>query len=111
MDFGKGIALGVALSMTLAIALLAYEFRGMAGVYADFGSPQLPLLTRATIAGAWLVGMPVAGAAGCIALFVIRPRSLMPYVALAVVLTVVAVLTWYGPRLPIFELAGNIKAD
>jgi hypothetical protein len=34
-----------------------------------------------------------------------------PYLVLAALLVAAAVLTWFGPRLPIFELAGNIKAD
>jgi hypothetical protein len=109
MDFGKGIALGFAIAMTLVIAVIAFELRGMGQIYADIGDIQLPALTRMTLAGAWLVGAPLGGAAACLGLFLTRPKASWPYIALAVALVVVAVLTWYGPRLPIFELAGNIK--
>jgi hypothetical protein len=111
MDFGKGIALGIAISMTLIIAVIAFELPDMGQIYGDIGNVQLPLLTQITITRAWLVGVPLAGAAACTGLFVSRPRSLVPYLALAALLVVAALLTWYGPRLPIFELAGNIKAD
>jgi hypothetical protein len=111
MDFGKGIALGISIAMTLVIGLLAFELRDIGRTFADFGDVRLPLVTRVTISHAWLFGTPAAGTATCAALFVRRPASLVPYIAVAVLLVVVAVLTWYGPRLPIFELAGNIKAD
>ena len=110
-DFGKGIALGIAVATTLVIAVIAFELRGMGQAYAEFGHVDLPALTRMTVGAAWLVGAPLAGAVVCTALFVRRPASLVPYVVVAVLLVVAAVLTWYGPRLPIFELAGNIKAD
>lgn len=111
MDFAKGIVLGFSIATTLVIALLAFELAPMGTILRDFGNVELPLLTKMTVAGAWLVGVPVAGAVACAALFVRRPASLVPYVVVAILLFVAAVLTWYGPRLPIFELAGNIKAD
>jgi hypothetical protein len=111
MDFGKGVALGIAIAMTLVIGLLSFELRGMGQIYADIGDVKLPLLTQMTLARLWLVGVPLAGAAACTGLFVSRPKSSVPYIALAVLLVAAAVLTYYGPRLPIFQLAGNIKAD
>jgi hypothetical protein len=111
MDFGKGVALGISISMTLVIGLMAFELRGMGQIYSDIGPMKLPLLTQLTLATAWLVGVPLGGAAACLGLFLSRPRSPVPYIALAVGLVVAAVLTYYGPRLPIFQLAGNIKAD
>jgi hypothetical protein len=111
LDFRKGFALGIAVGMTVIMALLAHEARGMARMFADMGSPHLPLLTRATLSGVWLIGVPLGGAAASAMLWFLRPRSLVPYIVVALVLLVAVVLTWYGPRLPIFELAGNIKAD
>jgi hypothetical protein len=111
MERGKGVALGIAIAMTSVIALLAFELRGIGAMYADFGNTRLPLLTQITISAAWRVGAPVVGAAACAGLWFRRPPSLVPYVVVAVLLVATAVLTWYGPRLPIFELTGNIKAD
>jgi hypothetical protein len=111
MEFGKGIALGVAAAMTIVVGLLAYELRGMGEMYRGFGDVALPVLTRMTIAAAWLIAVPLVGVAACVGLFVSRPRRLAPYVVLAIVMTAAAVLTWYGPRLPLFALAGNIQAD
>lgn len=110
-DFTKGAALGVAAAMTIVVGLLSYELRGMGRMYTEFGDVSLPLLTRMTVAAAWLIATPLVGAVACVGLFIARPRPLVPYVALAVVMTVAAVLTWYGPRLPLFALAGNIQAD
>jgi hypothetical protein len=105
----RAIALGIAAAMVLLQALFALELRGVRSVYADFGELTLPLLTRITISVAWLAGATLAGVATVSVMVVFRPARTWPYVALAGVLAVVAALTWYGPRLPIFELAGNIK--
>jgi hypothetical protein len=105
----RAIALGIAAAMVLLQALFALELRGVRGMYADFGELTLPLLTRITISVGWLAGATLAGVATVSAMVVFRPVRVWPYVALAVVLAVVAALTWYGPRLPIFELAGNIE--
>jgi hypothetical protein len=105
----RGIALGIAAAMVLLQGLFACELRGIRAMYADFGELTLPLLTRITVSTAWLVGAPLGGAAAVGALLVLRPARTWPYAALAVTLAVVAALTWYGPRIPIFELAGNIK--
>jgi hypothetical protein len=110
-EFGKGVLLGVAIAAVAVTTLLAIEFRDLLGMYADFGSAKLPVLTRATLSVVWLVGAPLAGAAACTVLAVRRPRPLVPYVVVAVLGVAAAVITWYGPRLPIFELAGTIKAD
>jgi hypothetical protein len=111
MDLAKGIGLGFAMAMVVVLAFLAIEFRGYGPIYADMGDVQLPVLTALTILPVWLIGAPIGGAAACAALLLKRPRSLTPYVVVAVLLVVAVVLTWYGPRLPIFSLAGNIKAD
>lgn len=110
--FGHGIFVGFCGFVALLELALGFELRGMRDVYADFGKDiALPLLTQLTIHPVWLYGMPVAGATTVIALAARRPRSLVPYVAVAVVLVVAAAMTWWFPRAPIFALAGNIKAD
>jgi hypothetical protein len=109
MDFGKGFTLGIAVAMTILVGMLAYELRDMASIYRDIGNIPLPVLTQLTISKAWLVGAPAAGLAASIGLFARRPRPLAPYVLLAFVMTVVALLTWFCPRLPIMQLAGSIK--
>ena len=109
--FGHGIFVGFCGFVTLLQLALGFELRDMRDIYKDFGSVALPLLTQLTIHPVWLFGMPVAGATAVIALAARRPRSLVPYVAIAVVLVVVAAMTWWFPRAPIYALAGNIKAD
>ncbi len=108
--FGRGIALGFAIASTLVFAWAAYEMRSMEAMFRDFGSSAtLPALTRFVIHRAWLVGGPIVSAAVVGALGVRRPSSFAPYVVAAAAIAAAAVLTWYGARLPIFELAGNIK--
>ncbi len=107
--FARGVALGVAATCTVLFAIVAYELRFMEGMYKDFGNAQLPWLTRLTIRPSWLLGGPIAAGAIVGALAARRPASLAPYVATAVLVALAVVLTWFGARLPIFELAGNIK--
>jgi hypothetical protein len=105
----RAIALGIAAAMVLLQAVFAFELRDVRGMYADFGDLTLPLLTRITISVAWLASATLAGVATVGAMVVFRPLRTWPYVLLAVALAVVAALTWYGPRLPIFELAEKIE--
>ena len=72
---------------------------------------KLPLFTRITISPAWMWGTPLLGVAITAALLVKRPRSYAVYVAAALVLVVVAGLTYWYPRAPIYALAGNISAE
>ena len=77
-------------------------------LYADFGSP-IPVLTKITISLAWQLGVPVVGVLAIGALVVKRPRSMVPYVAAAVVFAAAATATYWLPMMPIAQLAGQIK--
>lgn len=107
-SFGHGIAIGVALTAVLVhIALV-----GLAGnwtkLYADFGS-EIPVLTKITISLPWQLGVPVLGVLAIGALVLRRPRSLVPYVAAAVLFALAATATYWLPTLPIAELADQVK--
>lgn len=110
--FLHGVFAGYAGFVVLAQLVLGAAFPDLRAMYHDMAPDiRLPLLTRITIHPAWLWGAPAVGVALIAGLLVKRPRSLAAYIAVAVVLTVVAFLTWWYPRAPIFALAGNIKAD
>ncbi len=104
-SFGHGIAIGVAaVSVLVHIALV-----GLTGnwekLYRDFGEARLPLVTKITISMPWQLGVPVLGVLAIGVLVVRRPRSLVPYVAVAIVFALVAVATYWCPMLPISQLA------
>ena len=109
--FARGVALGLAIASTLAFGLVAYEVRFFEAMYRDMGNGRLPGLTRLVLGSIWHVGGPLVSAALVAVLAYRRPASLVPYITVLVAVTAAAVVTWYAIRLPIFELAGNIKAD
>jgi hypothetical protein len=109
--FWHGVFTGFAGFLVLVQLAFASQLGDLGGMYRDFGDVKLPLLTRITIHPAWMWGTPLLGVAAVSALLVKRPRSYAIYVAVAVVLTVVAVATYWFPRAPIYALAGNISAD
>lgn len=109
--FWHGVFAGFAGFVVLVQLTFAAELGDLAGMYRDFGSVELPLLTRITIHPAWLWGAPLAGAAAVTALLVKRPRSLALYIAVALAILVAAAASYYYPRAPIYALAGNISAE
>ncbi|MEO8548508.1 MAG: hypothetical protein ABI678_00975 [Kofleriaceae bacterium] len=109
-SFGHGLAVGFALCAVLVHIALVGLAGNWAKVYEDMGA-KLPLMTRVTTSIAWQLGVPVVAALGLGALILRRPRSSIPYVAAAVVLTLAAACTYWFPTAPIGELAGNIRAD
>ncbi len=109
---------GIAIFLTgvLAAALLAFPlvvapaFRNM---FADFGSGPLPLLTRWSLSG-WFPGalgaLVLSGPVlGCIPAVPLRYRRRV-LVATFVVGCASVALCVTGVYLPVFELAGKIKA-
>jgi hypothetical protein len=110
-SFGHGIAVGFATcSLLVHIALVGLS-NDLAGMYRDLGTTQLPAMTRLSISTPWQLGVPVTGMLAIAALVLRRPRSLGPYVAVAVLCAVAAICTYWFPTAPIGELAGNIRAD
>jgi len=108
-SFGHGIAVGgaiVALLMHIALVGLAGNWEKL---YRDFGEARLPLVTKITISLPWQLGVPVIGVLVIGVLVMRRPRSLIPYVAAAIVFALAAVATYWLPMLPITQLAGQIK--
>jgi hypothetical protein len=68
-------------------------------------------MTRLTLSTPWQLGVPVIGLVAVALLVIRRPRSLLPYIAVAVLCTLAAASTYWFPTAPIGELAGNIRAD
>jgi hypothetical protein len=96
--------LAVTLQAWLATALEA--FRGM---YADFGTKQLPLVTRIALSPAWRYGAPIAIAA--LLVLAIAKRRAHPRLPIAVALIAITTLvgTYAAAEWPVFQLAGNIQ--
>jgi hypothetical protein len=109
--FGHGVFAGFCGFVVLVQLAFASQLADVAEMYRDFGDVKLPLLTRITISPAWMWGTPLVGIAVVAALLAKRPRSYVPYVVAAVALVIVAAVTYWFPRAPIYALAGNISAD
>lgn len=109
--FWHGVFAGFCGFIALVQLALASQLHDVAAMYRDFGNVELPLLTRITTHAAWLWSTPLLAVAAVAALLVKRPRSFVPYVTVAVVLVLVAAVTYWYPRAPIYALAGNISAD
>jgi hypothetical protein len=109
--FGHGVFAGFCGFIVLVQLALASQLADLESMYRDFGTVKLPLLTRITISPAWMWGTPLLGMGLVAALLVKRPRSYAYYVAAALVLAIVAGVTYWYPRAPIYALAGNISAD
>jgi hypothetical protein len=108
--FKHGVFAGFAGFIVLVQLSFAIEFSDLGAMYRDFGNVHLPLLTRITIHPAWMWGAPLLGVAGVATLLIKRPRSLVPYVAVATLVLLAAAASYYYPRAPIYALAGNISA-
>ena len=107
-SFGHGIAVGVAISAVLvhiAFVALGGDWQKL---YADFGAP-VPLMTRITISVPWQLGVPVAGSVMIGALILKRPRGLVAYATIAVLLVIACGFTIVFPSAPLTALANNIK--
>jgi hypothetical protein len=109
--FGHGVFAGFCGFVVLLQLAFASQLSDVAAMYRDFGDVKLPLLTRITISPVWMYSTPLLGIAVMAALLVKRPRSYAIYAAVALVLVVVAAVTYWYPRAPIYALAGNISAD
>jgi hypothetical protein len=110
-SFGHGIAVGCAICAVLVHVGLVGLSGSLAGMYRDFGTRELPAMTRLTLSVSWQLGVPVVGLLLIAGLVVRRPRRLAIYVAVVVVLVAAAACTYWFPEAPIRELAGNIRAD
>jgi hypothetical protein len=110
-SFGHGIAVGFATCALLVHIALVGLSSNWSAMYRDFGNVTLPPMTRLAISTPWQLGVPVIGLLAIAVLVVRRPRSLAPYLAVAVLCTLAAACTYWFPTAPITELAGNIRAD
>ncbi|MBV8762554.1 MAG: hypothetical protein JO257_35040 [Deltaproteobacteria bacterium] len=101
--FVHGALAGIALAATAAHVWLAVMLAPLRDAYRDMGG-GVPFV----LAGWWRWGVPVAGALALAVLFVRRPRSLVPYAVLAVLLISAAIATWRIAYAPLDSLASNI---
>lgn len=108
--FGHGIAVGFALCAVMVHIALVGLTGNWLTVYDEMHA-KLSLMTRLTTSVAWQLGVPVVAAALLGGLILRRPRSLIPYLVVAVACTAAAACTYWFPTAPINELAGNITAD
>jgi hypothetical protein len=106
--FAHGIAVGIALAAIGVHLVLVAAGGDWSAVYRDMGSHQIPLLTRISLSSAWQLGVPLVGGLALGTLIVRRPRPIAIYIAVAAVLVVAAVITWWYPTAPLRELAGNV---
>jgi hypothetical protein len=109
-SFADGVITGIAAAAVLVQLFLAWELGSFSRMYKDFGG-QLPAATRLVLTSGWRLGLPGVGAAAIAALIVRRPRASWPYVVVALVIVAATLATWWFARMPLYELAGNIRAD
>ena len=92
-------------------AVLLAPLRDMYDDVSEVDGERIPALTHLVVHPAWLWGVPIAGAALCVALYVRRPRRVGPYAASALLLVTTLVATWVLSQTPARELANTIKLD
>jgi len=104
-SFGHGIAVGVAISAVLVHIAFVAIGGDWQKLYADFGAP----VPRITISAPWQLGVPVVGSLLIGALILKRPRGLLAYATVAVLLVIACGCTIVYPTAPLTALANNIK--
>jgi hypothetical protein len=107
-SFGHGIAVGVAISAVLVHVAFVALGGDLQKLYADLGA-AVPLMTRITISVPWQLGVPVVGSVLIGALILKRPRGMVAYATIAVLLVLACGFTIVFPNAPLTTLANNIK--
>lgn len=95
---------GLAVTLQAWLAVQLDAFRGM---YADFGAPDLPLVTRIALSPIWRYGAPIAIAA-LIGFAMAKRHTRMP-IAVALIAVATLVGTYMAAQWPVLQLAGNIQ--
>ena len=109
-SFFDGVVTGVAAAAVLVQLFLAWELASFREMYKDLGG-QLPAATRLVLTSAWRWGVPAAGLVAIVVLVVRRPRAAWPYLVVALVIVAATFATWWLARMPVYELAGAIRAE
>jgi hypothetical protein len=110
-SFVHGALAGVSAAAVLAHVWLAIQLAPVLDMYKQMGSADVPGLRAAVfvLRPAWLWGVPAVGLVALVGLLVRRPRTLIPYAVLAVLLIAAAIGTWHFAYAPMNELAANIQ--
>ncbi len=103
-SFFHGALAGIAIAAVVAQVWLAVQLAPLRGAFQDMASKE-PFVLRPW----WLWGVPGAGAAAVAALMVLRPRRVVGYVLVAVLLVGLAIATWHLAYAPLYQLADEIK--
>lgn len=103
----RGLLLGFAAATAVMHMLLLHDRSSLLTAYREFQAP-LPAITRITLTGYWYWGVPIACFIALAALSRAQPRSLIPYIASALMFAAALISTWYFPTAPFRQLAGNI---
>ena len=109
--FWHGVFAGFCGFVVLVQLAFASRLADYASLYREYGDVKLPLGTRITLHPAWMWCTPLVGIAAVALLLIKRPRSYVIYIAVALVVTVLAAATYWVPQAPIYALAGNISAE
>jgi hypothetical protein len=110
-SFVHGALSGMAAAAVLAHVWLAIQLAPALDAYKAMGGASMPGLRAAVfvLRARWLWGVPAVGLVALVALLVRRPRSLVPYAVLAVLLIATAISTWHFAYAPMTALADNIQ--
>ena len=110
-SFVHGALAGVSAAAVLAHVWLAIELAPVLGMYRDLGSGDMPGLRAAVfvLRAPWRWGVPAVGLVALVGLLVRRPRSLVLYGVLAVLLIATAIGTWHFAYAPMRAFVGNIQ--
>jgi len=103
--FVHGACTGVALAAIAAHCWLAVMLSPLRDAYRELGSGGVPFVVRPL----WLWGVPAVGLIAFGVLVIRRPRSLVPYACVALVLVATAIATWHFAYAPLTELSGDIS--
>ena len=110
-SFIHGALAGMSAAAVLAHVWLAIQLAPALDAYKAMGTANMPGLRAAVfvLRARWLWGVPAVGLVALVAMLVRRPRSLLPYAVLAVLLIATAIATWHFAYAPMTALADNIQ--
>jgi len=105
----RGVILTLAAISTLMLWFAIYEVHTWETIYKEFGSAQLPELTVVVLRSSWRFGAPIVATLMLWILAIRLPLRMWPYIVVLALILGATVFTYVAIRLPLWQLAGNIR--
>jgi hypothetical protein len=108
-DFVAGLCTGIAVLATAMHLWLAYELTPLQQLYREV--PDSPTISRFAISAGWRYGSFGALVILILFAYALAPRRRWPLVVVAILAVSALAFTHVVSRLPLFEIAGNIRGE